>query len=68
MLGLTPSQCLMVAAHNDDLRQARSLGFATAYINRPTEYGHAQTVDMQADEDWDFVTDSMIDLADALDC
>jgi 2-haloacid dehalogenase len=68
MLGLKPNQCLMVAAHNDDLHAARALGLQTAYINRPYEYGYAQTVDMQADEQWDIVCESMTELADELGC
>lgn len=68
MLGLTPQQCIMVAAHNDDLRAAAELGFATAYINRPYEYGAAQSVDFQAEEKWTFVSDSMTGLATLLDC
>ncbi len=66
MLGLEPSQCLMVAAHNDDLRQAASLGMKTAFIARPTEYGDRQTVDFKAEEAWDFDCSSMIDLANRL--
>ena len=53
MLGLEPAQCMMVAAHNDDLRAAHSLGFKTAYINRPYEYGDAQVNDLEPEEDWD---------------
>lgn len=68
MLGLKPHQCLMVAAHNDDLYAARELGLQTAYINRPYEYGHAQTVDNQAEHEWDIVCESMTELADALGC
>jgi len=37
MLGLVPRQCMMVAAHNGDLAAARELGFATAFVLRPTE-------------------------------
>ena len=66
MLGLTPEQCLMVAAHNDDLRAASELGFKTAYINRPDEYGENQSKDLGAEESWDFVCESMIELADKL--
>lgn len=68
MLGLKPHQCLMVAAHNDDLKVARSLGLKTAYINRPYEYGDAQTVDKEAEEQWDIVCESMTELADELEC
>lgn len=67
-LDLEPSQCMLVAAHNDDLAAARTLGYRTAFISRPTEYGPNQTKDKQADSDWDIVTDSMTGVADALDC
>lgn len=63
MLDLEPEQCMMVAAHNDDLNKARSLGFRTAYINRPYEYGEGQVDDLNAEQDWDIVGDSMADVA-----
>ena len=46
-LGLQPSECLMVAAHNDDLVAARSAGLKTAFIPRPKEYGPGQTSDLE---------------------
>lgn len=66
MLTLVPEQCMMVAAHNQDLNAARKLGFRTAYINRPTEYGERQTCDLGPESDWDFSVDSMTELADQL--
>jgi len=66
MLCLEPEQCMMVAAHNDDLDAARALGFRTAYVNRPEEYGTRQTRDIAAESDWDVVTDSFAGLAGAL--
>ena len=68
MLGLDPGQCMMVAAHNDDLAAARALGFKTAYINRPYEYGDYQTTDLQAEQSWDIIGEYMTDVADALNC
>ncbi|MFK8081662.1 MAG: haloacid dehalogenase type II [Granulosicoccus sp.] len=68
MLDLEPEHCLMVAAHNSDLQAARLLGFKTAYINRPYEYGDRQTTDLEAEADWDIVGESMTDIASALDC
>ena len=68
MLGLAPQQCVMVAAHNDDLRAAAALGFATAYINRPYEYGAAQSADKKAEEDWTLIGDSMTEIATQLGC
>jgi len=37
--GLAPSDCMMVAAHSDDLAAAAALGLATAHIARPNEHG-----------------------------
>ncbi|MCG6901299.1 MAG: haloacid dehalogenase type II [Rhodobacter sp.] len=65
-LALPPADCMMVAAHNDDLHAAQDLGFATAFVCRPGEYGPGQRVDLEPDGDWDVVTDSMTGLADTL--
>ena len=65
-LDLQPSSCLMVAAHNVDLAAAQANGLRTAFISRPSEYGTAQTSDLSANEAWDYVADSIIDLADQL--
>lgn len=66
LLDLPPEQCMMVAAHNDDLSAASMLGFRTAFIARPTEYGPGQQKDIEATGDWDYATKSMVELADAL--
>ncbi|MCL4142133.1 UNVERIFIED_CONTAM: hypothetical protein GTU68_015341 [Idotea baltica] len=65
-LDLEPSQCMMVAAHNDDLHAASALGFATAFVARPTEYGPDQTTDLVADGPWDLVVDNFTELAASL--
>lgn len=67
-LGLEPGEVMMTAAHNHDLAAARRLGFRTAYINRPTEYGPNQHKDTEAESDWDYITSSMEELADRLGC
>ncbi len=67
-LDLQPSQCMLVAAHNGDLAAARTLGYRTAFISRPSEYGPNQDKDRKAESDWDIVTDSMNGVADALEC
>ena len=36
---LEPAQCMMVAAHSDDLAAAAALGLKTAHIARPDEHG-----------------------------
>lgn len=68
MLGLEPAQCMLVAAHNNDLEAARTLGYRTAFVLRPSEYGPNQQKDLGAESDWDIVTDSMTGVADALGC
>jgi 2-haloacid dehalogenase len=39
LLGLEPSEVMMVAAHPFDLNGARGAGLRTAFIDRPLEYG-----------------------------
>lgn len=65
LLDLASHQCMMVAAHSDDLKAASALGMRTAFVARPTEYGPDQTKDIEATESWDVVTSSMTGLADA---
>ncbi len=36
---LAPAECMMVAAHSNDLKAAAALGLATAHIARPDEHG-----------------------------
>ncbi len=38
-LNLAPAQCMMVAAHSNDLAAAAALGLRTAHVARPNEYG-----------------------------
>jgi 2-haloacid dehalogenase len=65
-LDLEPEQCMMVAAHNHDLKTAEGLGFRTAFVRRPTEYGTEQETDLRPESDYDVVCDSLTDLADQL--
>ncbi len=67
-LGLAPSQCLMVAAHNGDLLAASACGFRTAFVARPTEHGPDQTTDLRAEHAFDVVAADFLDLADRLAC
>lgn len=67
-LGVAPEECMMVAAHNGDLVAASSVGFRTAFIHRPTEYGPNQSTDLKAEHEFDIVANDLIDLADRLDC
>jgi 2-haloacid dehalogenase len=62
---LAPAQCMMVAAHSNDLEAAAKLGLRTAHTARPDEYGPntgegAPTVPV------DFAAKNLADLADQL--
>lgn len=67
-LGCRPEECMLVAAHNGDLAAAGRVGFRTAFVRRPTEHGPTQTRDLRADQPWDVVAESMVDLAAKLGC
>jgi 2-haloacid dehalogenase len=68
LLNLEPQEVMLVAAHNDDLAAAASVGYRTAFVLRPTEYGPDQKKDLAASRDWDVVTDSFTGVADAMGC
>jgi len=68
LLGLRPDQCMLVAAHNGDLAAARGVGFHTAFVARPTEYGPGQKTDLVAEQTWDVVARDFVDLAERLGC
>jgi len=65
LLGLAPSDVLMVAAHVDDLTAARSRGLRTAYVHRPHEFGGTR-VPPVSDPDGDLSVGSLIELAERL--
>lgn len=62
-LGLTPADVVMVAAHNSDLLAARESGLQTAFIARPIEHGKGQTIDLKASHKWDYVIETIGELA-----
>jgi 2-haloacid dehalogenase len=66
--GVQPAQACMVAAHNNDLAAARTLGLAAIFVRRPTEHGAGQNTDLDAEQDWDVVAESLVEVADALGC
>ncbi len=73
-LDLKTEECLMVAAHDDDLKAASLQGMKTAYVHRPFEYGKdklfdiAQVNDYKSDRKWDIVSKDLKDLAKQLGC
>lgn len=66
LLGLHPAQVMMVAAHPHDLRGAQAVGFKTAYVARPMEFGRVHRSDMEPDPSFDVVANDFHDLADQL--
>ena len=67
-LGLTPGECMLVAAHNDDLKAAIQCGFKTAFVERPFEHGPNQQSDLVALGDYDHIARDFVDLAVQLGC
>lgn len=67
LLGVSPDETMMVAAHVDDLDAARARGLRTAYVHRPDEKGPAG-VPPAADPAADVSVDSLVALADHLGC
>lgn len=63
VLGLSPGEVCMVAAHNGDLVAARQCGLRTAFVVRPTEHGPAQTTDLAPEQAWDWQAPDVEDLA-----
>jgi 2-haloacid dehalogenase len=68
ILGLRPDEVCLVAAHNGDLKAARTCGLRTAFVLRATEHGPAQTTDLAASERWDVIASDFLDLATRFDC
>ena len=63
-----PAQVMLVAAHQDDLAAARACGLATAYIERPLEFGAAQVKDVSPDPANTWHARDLLDLAAQLGC
>ena len=64
LLELQPQQIMMVAAHQDDLRAARGVGFRTAFVPRPKEGPNGDH--RPIDPAWDVVVNDFNELADRL--
>lgn len=67
-LGLEPSEIMMVASHKYDIRAARELGFRTAFVARPLEYGDPVLADTEFSTEFDINAVDFLDLADQLAC
>jgi len=65
-LQLDVSEILMVACHNFDLDAAKAVGFKTAFVRRPDEWGAEGPPDPEPNPIHDIVVDSFPELAEAL--
>ena len=63
---VAPAEVMLVAAHQDDLDAARACGLATAYIERPLEFGAAQVKDVSPDPANTWHARDLVHLADQL--
>ena len=65
-LQLDPSECCMVACHNFDLNAAKAVGFKTAFVRRPDEWGPDGPPDPTANPEHDYIVEDFPALAKAL--
>ncbi|WP_240491941.1 haloacid dehalogenase type II [Mycobacterium alsense] len=67
-LGLRPAEIMMVASHKYDIRAAGALGFATAFVARPLEFGARGEADVAYSDEFDVNASDFLDLAAQLGC
>ena len=65
---VAPGEVMLVAAHQDDLDAARACGLATAYVERPLEFGQGHEKDVSPGPDNSLHARDLVVLADLLDC
>jgi 2-haloacid dehalogenase len=65
-LGLDPADIMMVASHKYDIRAAGRLGFATAFVARPLEFGVGGEADVAYSDEFDVNASDFLDLAGQL--
>jgi 2-haloacid dehalogenase len=68
LLAVAPGELCLVAAHHGDLAAARACGLMCAYVDRPDEYGGAPAPDAHHEQEWEWHTTSLKELADSLGC
>ena len=66
LLGLAPSEVMMVAAHRNDLRAAQDCGLRAAFVERPREFGSPARADRFPDPEADVSARDLLDLAGRL--
>jgi 2-haloacid dehalogenase len=65
-LQLEPGECCMVACHNFDLDAAKAVGFKTAFVRRPGEWGADGPPDPEPNPAHEIIVDDFPGLARAL--
>jgi 2-haloacid dehalogenase len=65
-LGLEQAEIMMVASHKYDIRAAGNLGFRTAFVARPLEFGVDGEADVAYSDEFDINASDFLDLADQL--
>ena len=66
LLGLEPSEVMMVAAHKGDLKSASAVGLRTSFVPRPGENGPDRPVDTEPDDSFDLNCSDFEDMASKL--
>ena len=67
-LGLDPAEIMMVASHKYDISAASALGFHTAFVARPLEFGAGGAADVAYSDEFDINASDFLDLAEQLGC
>jgi len=67
-LGLDPAEIMMVASHKYDIRAAGELGFRTAFVARPLEFGVDGDADVAYSAEFDINASDFLDLAEQVGC
>lgn len=62
LLGVAPEETLLVATHADDLDAAQKCGLATAYVERPLEFGPLVTKSTPDPSAYTFYVQSLLEL------
>ncbi len=66
-LGLDGAEIMVVASHKYDIRAAAGLGFRTAFVARPLEFGVGGDADVAYSDEFDINASDFLDLAEQLD-
>lgn len=66
LLDFEPEHVMLAAAHNYDLKAAATHGMKTGFVCRPLEHGPHGKNEINAEGNWDIVSDSIEELAEKL--